>query len=116
MRDIALHYESIVKDELGKQATAFFLSKAELGYAVTFSFAPHPEMGMAPAWVVIASHKSHLLGKGPIGQGAPVYGLLPEDRQIREAVEFVVEKVASDWRAEIEGVPDVSSLKLGAGK
>jgi hypothetical protein len=111
MHDIAARFENIVKDEIANQATALMLSKAEVGYAVTFSFAPHPEMGMAPAWVVIASHKSHLLGKGPIGQGAPVYGLLPEERQIREAVKFVVEKVASDWRAEIEAPVSLGDIK-----
>jgi hypothetical protein len=111
MRDIAAHYQNIVKNAVGEQATAFMLSKAELGYVVSFGFAPHPEMGMAPAWIIAVSHKSHLLGKGPIGQGAPVYGLLPEERQVREAVKFVVEKVASDWRAEVEAPVSLGDIK-----
>jgi hypothetical protein len=111
MRDIAAHYQNMVKDEVTTQAKAFFLSRDEMGYVVSFGFAPHPEMGMAPAWIIAVSHKSHLLGKGPIGQGAPVYGLLPEDRQIREAVKFVVDKVASDWRAEVEAPVNLGDIK-----
>lgn len=69
------------------------LLKASLGepygVAVEFTFAPFVNgegmvVGLEPAWFVIVTIRSPLVGEPDIGHGIPVFGVMPSDKTFRE--------------------------------
>lgn len=64
------------------------------GSFLTFTFAPQfgqaPDgssvpVGLAPAWFVLVTIRATGLGEPDVGNGRPVYGVLPKDEEFVEA-------------------------------
>jgi hypothetical protein len=110
MIDHILHVTNVVKDELAKQCTANGVDKSEAGFVVGGGGVIAPVIdndgklvGFAPAWSVVVSMRSRLIGMSPIAGSLPIYDVLPPDEQLRAVVGRLVRDVADAREQQFNG-------------
>ena len=92
MTDHSARIHKLCYDELKKAAMG-----QPFGLAVEFTFAPFatPDgivRAMEPAWFMLVTIKSPLVGEGDIGHGIPVFGVMPADKTFREIAVGLLEQ------------------------
>jgi hypothetical protein len=94
----------IVRDELATQSAAHGVSKTEVGYLVSQTFAPMPgpdgQVGLFIGWIVTITLRLVLLGYEPAVSPVLIPGPLAPDSAYRESVKQALEK-AIEMRDEV---------------
>lgn len=112
MIDQVQRLTTIVKDELTVQATPHGVSKADIGYAVTQTFAPTPgpngQIGLFLCWCVTVTLRLSLLGYDPVAFPVLIPGGINSDSGFREAAKQGLEKAIEMRQEVMQQVPAAS--------